>query len=105
MRLQIYDRLIAKGRKKGDELLLRCAVYALRINDSGRAFQFCKLAQSETVDLKKSEILGHIFYRDQKYSEAVKYFGKVLQKGKEFEIEDPDSYACLRILPLPDQKV
>ncbi len=92
--LEIYDKLIAKGQKKGDDLLLRCAVYALRLNDNGRSFQFCKLVQSEALDLKKSEILGHIFYRDQKYAEAVKSFGKVLQKGKEFEMDDPDSYAA-----------
>ena len=90
--LDIYDGLIAKGRKKGDDLLLRCAVYALRINDNGRAFQFCKLAQSEAADLKKSEILGHIYFRDQKYADALKSFSKVTQKGKEFELEDPDSY-------------
>jgi tetratricopeptide (TPR) repeat protein len=89
--LQIYDTLIAKGQKKGDDLLLRCAVYALRINDNGRAFQFCKLAQSDALDLKKSEILGHIFYRDQKYADALKYFGKVAPKGKELELEDPNS--------------
>ncbi|HYA43944.1 MAG TPA: tetratricopeptide repeat protein [Syntrophobacteraceae bacterium] len=90
--LDIYDGLIAKGRKKGDDMLLRCALYGLRLNDSGRSFQFCKLVQSESADLKKSEILGHIFYRDRKYVDAVKHFGKVLQKAKEFEIEEPDSY-------------
>ncbi len=90
--LDIYDDLIAKGRKKSDDLLLRCAVYALRLNDGGRSFQFCKLVQSEAADLKKSEILGHIFYRDQKYADAVKSFAKVIQKGKEFELEDPNSY-------------
>ncbi len=52
------------------------------------------------MDLKKSEILGHLFYRDQKYVDAVKAFGKVLQKAAEFELEDPDSFAGLRILPL-----
>ncbi len=90
--LQIYDKLIAKGRKKGDDLLLRCALYALRLNDNGRSLQFCKQAQSDALDLKKSEILGHILYRDQKYGDAVKSFEKVLQKGKEFEMEEPDSY-------------
>ena len=90
--LQIFDTLISKGQKKGDDLLLRCALYALRINDNDKCFQYCKLAQSDALDLKKSEILGHVFYRDQKYGEAVKYFGKVVQKGKEFELEDPDSY-------------
>jgi tetratricopeptide (TPR) repeat protein len=46
------------------------------------------------MDLRKSEILGHIFYRDRKYAEAVKSFGKVLEKVKEFELEDPDSFAA-----------
>ncbi|MFZ0931536.1 MAG: tetratricopeptide repeat protein [Syntrophobacteraceae bacterium] len=92
--LAIYDKLIAKGQKKGDELLLRCALYALRIDDNAKSFQFCKLAQSDAVDLKKSEILGQIFYRDRKYPEAVKCFGKVLEKVKEFEFEDPDSFAA-----------
>ena len=72
-------------------LLLRCAIYALRLNDNGRAFQFCKLVQNEALDLKKSEILGHIFYRDQNYLDALKYFGKVPQNGKEFELDDPNS--------------
>src|SRR5208337_277834 len=40
--LTIYDKLIAKGQKKGDDLLLRCALYALRLNDSDRSLQFCK---------------------------------------------------------------
>jgi tetratricopeptide (TPR) repeat protein len=92
--LQIYDKLIAKGQKKGDDLLLRCALYALCLNDNGRSFQFCKLAQGDAVDLRKSEILGHIFYRDRKYAEAVKSFGKVLEKVKEFELDDPDSFAA-----------
>ena len=92
--LAIYDKLIAKGQKKGEDLLFRCAVYALCINDNGRSLQFCKLVQSDAMDLKKSEILGHLFYRDQKYAEAVKAFGKVLQKSKEFEMEEPDSYVA-----------
>jgi tetratricopeptide (TPR) repeat protein len=92
--LTIYDKLISKGQKKGEDLLLRCALYALCVNDNGRSSQFCKMVQSEAMDLKKSEILGHLFYRDQKYAEAVKAFGKVLQKGKEFEIEEPDSYVA-----------
>jgi tetratricopeptide (TPR) repeat protein len=95
--IAIYDRLFAKGQKKDEALLLRCAVYALRINDDGRSFQFCRLVQNEALDLKKSEILGHIFYRDQKYADALKYFGKVSQKGKEFEFNDPNSlyaYGC-----------
>ncbi len=90
--LEIFDKLIAKGQKKDGDLLLRCAVYGLRINDTGRSFQYCKLVQGDALDLKKSEILGHIFYRDQKYAEAVKSFAKALPKGKEFEMEDPDSY-------------
>ncbi|MGA2939515.1 MAG: tetratricopeptide repeat protein [Syntrophobacteraceae bacterium] len=90
--LPIYDKLIAKGQKKGDDVLLRCALYALRLNDNGRSFQFCKLAQSDAMDLKKSEMLGHIYYHDRKYVEAVKSFGKVLEKVKEFELDDPDSY-------------
>ncbi len=92
--LAIYDKLISKGQKKGEDLLFRCAVYALCINDNGRSLQFCKLIQSEAMDLKKSEILGHLYYRDQKYAEAVKAFGKVLQKSKEFEMEEPDSYVA-----------
>lgn len=91
--LQIYDKLIAKGRK-GDDLPLKCALYALRLNDGGGASQYCKLAQSEASDIKKSEIFGQIFYRDKKYADAVKSFGKVLQKGKEFEMDDPDSYVA-----------
>ncbi len=91
--LEVYDAMIAKGQKKGDDMFLRCALYSLRLNDTGRSFQFCKLAQSEALDLKKSEILGHIFYRDQKYAEAVKNFGKVFQKGK-FELIDPNSYVA-----------
>jgi tetratricopeptide (TPR) repeat protein len=89
--LAIYDKLFAKGQKKNEGLLLRCAVYALRLNDNGRSFQYCKLVQNEALDLKKSEILGHIFYRDQKYLDALKYFGKVPQNGKEFELDDPNS--------------
>jgi tetratricopeptide (TPR) repeat protein len=89
--LAIYDRVFSKGKKRDEALLLRCALYALRLNDSGRSFQFCKLVQSEALDLRKAEILGHIFYRDQKYVDALKYFDKVLQKGKEFELDDPDS--------------
>ncbi len=90
--LPIYDKLIAKGQKKGDDLLLRCALYALRLNDNDRSLQFCKPVQSDAMDLKKSEILGHIFYRERKYADAMKSFGKVLEKVKEFELEDPDSF-------------
>ncbi len=89
--LAIYDKLFSKGQRKSEALLLRCALYALRLNDNGRAFQFCKLVQNDALDLKKSEILGHIFYRDQKYPDALKYFGKVAQSGKEFELDDPSS--------------
>ncbi len=89
--LDVYDRILARGLKKGDDLLLRCAVYALRLNDNGRSFNFCKLVQSEAMEVKKAEVMGHILYRDQKFPDAVKYFAKVLQKQKDFEIADPDS--------------
>ncbi len=92
--LPIYDKLIAKGQRKGDDLLLRCASYALRLNDDGRSFQYCKLVQSDAADLKKSEMLGHIYYRDRKYADAVKSFGKVFDKVKGFELDDPDSFAA-----------
>jgi tetratricopeptide (TPR) repeat protein len=91
--LSIYDKVFAKGQKK-EEDLLRCAFYALRLNDSNKSSQFCKAVQSEAMDMKKSEILGHIFYRDQKYADALKSFGKVLQKGKDFELDDPDSWVA-----------
>ena len=91
--LSIYDKLFARGLKK-DEDLLKCALYALRINDNGRSFQFCKPVQSEAMEMKRCEILGHIFYRDQKYAEALKYFGKVLLKSKDFDLDDPDSWVA-----------
>ena len=103
--LTVYDKLTSKGQKKGEEILLRCALYALCLNENGRSFQFCKLVQSEAMDLKKSELLGHLFYRDQKYAEAVKAFGKVLQKGKEFELEEPDSYVAYGYCLFQYQKV
>ncbi|MCE5334094.1 MAG: tetratricopeptide repeat protein [Desulfobacteraceae bacterium] len=89
--LEIYDRLIAKGLKKGEDVMLRCALYSVRADDRNRALQYCRLVQSDSMDPKKSEILGHIFSRDQKYAEAQKLFGKVVQKGKELELTDPDS--------------
>lgn len=91
--LSVYDGIFSKGRKKDEDLFLKCAVYALRYNDSGRAFQYCKLVQSDAEDLKKSEIFGHIFYRDQKIADALKSFSKVVQKGKDFDLVDPDSLA------------
>ena len=92
--LPIYDKLIAKGQKKGDDLLLRCALYALRLNDNDRCLQFCKPVQSDAMDLKKSEILGHILYREHKYADAAKSFGKVFDKVKDFELNDPDSFTA-----------
>ncbi|MHC1726144.1 MAG: tetratricopeptide repeat protein [Syntrophobacteraceae bacterium] len=89
--LEVYDRMLAKGLKKSEDLLLRCALYSLRLNDNSRSFNFCKLVQSDALDLKKSEILGHILYRDQKYQDAAKSFAKIAQKQKDFEISDPDS--------------
>ncbi len=87
--LEIYDRVLTK--KRNDEMLLRCALYALRAGDYSKAAQFCKQVQSEAYDLKKSEILGHIAYNDQKYADAAKDFGKIVQKQKEFELTDPNS--------------
>ncbi|MGA2026477.1 MAG: tetratricopeptide repeat protein [Syntrophobacteraceae bacterium] len=92
--LPIYDKLIAKSQKKGDDLLLRCALYALRLNDNDKCLQFCKPVQSDAMDLKKSEILGHIFHRERKYADAVKSFGKVFEKVKGFELDDPDSFTA-----------
>lgn len=92
--LELYDRLFAKGQKRNEEILLRCALYSLRQNDQERSLQFCKPVQAEALDLRKSEILAHVFYRDRKYGEAVKYFSKILQKQKEFALSDPDSFQC-----------
>ncbi len=88
--LEIYDRLIAKGQRKGDDVQLKCALYAIRSGDQDRSSQYCRFV-SDASDLKKSEIQGHIFYRDRKYADAVRCFAKVLQKGKELENADPDS--------------
>ncbi len=89
--LEIYDRLIAKGLKKGDEVMLKCALYALRYDDRNRALQYCRLVQSEAMDPKRSEILGHILGRDHKFADAQKSFAKVIQKGRDLELTDPDS--------------
>lgn len=87
--LEIYDRILTK--KKTDDILFRCALYSVRACDYNRAELFCKQVQSDAYDLKKSELLGHITYNDQKYADAGKYFGKVVQKQKEFQLKDPNS--------------
>lgn len=90
--IELYDRIFAKSPKKNEEQLLKCAVYSLRMGDYGKSSQFCRQIQSEALDLKKSEVLGHISCRELKHAEAVKYFSKILQKQKEFDLIDPDTY-------------
>ncbi len=36
--LTIYDKLMSKGQKKGEDQLYRCALYALRLNDSAQVY-------------------------------------------------------------------
>jgi tetratricopeptide (TPR) repeat protein len=88
--LEIYDHLLSKGQKKGDDVNFKCALYALRTGDSGKVLQYCKLV-SDALDIKKSEVLGHVSARDQKYGDAVKLFAKTIQGKKDFELTDPDS--------------
>jgi tetratricopeptide (TPR) repeat protein len=89
--LAIYDRLLSRSTKKNEDLYLKCALYALRIGDLDKSLQFCKQIQSDALDLKKSEILGHVACRDHRYADAVKFFSKFLQKQKDPELTDPDS--------------
>jgi len=71
---------------------LKCALYSLRMGDKGKSSQFCKQIQAEALDVRKSEVLGHLSFREQKYGDAVKYFGKILHKQKEFDLCEPDSF-------------
>jgi tetratricopeptide (TPR) repeat protein len=94
--LEVYDRLFSQEQGKNvDGLLLRCAVYALRLRDYGRASNYAQAAKSGVLDLKKTEILGHVFYHNEQYSDAVNCFEKVIQQRNTFYITDPNSYAAL----------
>ncbi len=90
--LQIYDRIFAKAQKKNEDQLLKCALYTLRMGDYDKSSQFCRQIQSESLDGKKSEIMGHLSFRDHKTADALKNFSKVLQKQKEFDLCEPDSF-------------
>lgn len=80
-----------RARRENEDLYLKCALYCLRINDLNKSLQFCKQIQSDALDLKKSEILGHVACRDHRPADAVKYFSKFQQKQKDLELTDPDS--------------
>ncbi len=90
--LDVYERLMAGSQKKSEQQLLRCALYAFRAGDDGRASQYAKQVQSEALEAGKFELLGHIAYRNHKYVDAQKFFSTALQKRKEFDLSDPDSY-------------
>ncbi len=93
--LKIYDRLLAQQHGQDlDGILLRCAVYALRLKDYHRALHYAQQAQSGVLEWKKSEIFGQIYYLKEQYSEAIGCFGKVLHQRNQFYISDPDSYAA-----------
>ncbi len=93
--LQIYDRLLAAQHGKNlDGILLRCAVYALRLRDFTRASHYVRAARSGALQLKKSEILGQLDYRNEQYADAVAALGNVLQQRNQFYLGDPDSYAA-----------
>jgi tetratricopeptide (TPR) repeat protein len=101
--LQTYDKLFALQHGGNlDGLLLRCAVYALRLKDYDRASRYAQAAKSGVLELKKSEILGQIFYHREQYAEAVADFEKVLKQRNEFFLSNPDSntafgYALYRV--------
>ena len=90
--LQTYDRLFEQQRGVNlDGLLLRCAAHALRLRDYDRASHYAQSAQSGALKLKKSEILGQVFYRNEQYADAVDCFEKVAQQRNQFYLDDPDS--------------
>ncbi len=89
--IEIHERSLAKSQKKNEEQLLRCGLYALRVGDYAKAAQFCGQIKSDALDVRKSEILGHVYHNDQKYADATKSFARVLQKQKEFDLTEPDS--------------
>ncbi len=90
--LKTYDKLLAQQHGGNlDGLLLKCAVYALRLRDYNRASRYAQAAQSGALELKKTEILGQVFYRSEQYGEAVSSFEKVLKQRNEFYITEPDS--------------
>ncbi|MFZ2448584.1 MAG: tetratricopeptide repeat protein [Syntrophobacteraceae bacterium] len=90
--IELYERLMAKSQKKNEEQYLTCALYSLRMGDKNKSSNFCKQVQAEALDVRKSEVLGHICYLEQKYGDAVKHFSKILQKQKEFDLCEPDSF-------------
>ncbi|MDR3566523.1 MAG: tetratricopeptide repeat protein [Syntrophobacteraceae bacterium] len=93
--LQAYDKLFLQQHGGNlDGLLLRCAVYALRLKDYARASHYAQAAQSGVLELKKSEILAQIFYRNEQYADAVAGFQKVLQQRNDFYLSEPDSYTA-----------
>lgn len=89
--LEIHEKLLAGSQRKNDDQLLRCALYALRMGDYAKASQFCARISAESYDTRKSEILGHVLYQEQKFADAAKSFSKVLQKQKDFDLTDPGS--------------
>ncbi len=92
--LQVYDRLFSQQQGKNvDGLLLRCAVYALRLRDYGRASNYAQAAKSGVLELKKTEILGQVFFHNEQYSDAINCFEKVIAQRNTFYLTDPNSNA------------
>jgi tetratricopeptide (TPR) repeat protein len=90
--LGVYECLLAGSREKSGEQLFKCALYAFQAGDDGKASQYAKMIRSDQLEARKSELLGQIAYREQKYADAQKYFSAVFQKKKDFELSEPDSY-------------
>ena len=91
--LAIYDKLFSKARKDKDSCsgapFTRCASTTMT------GLYVLRMVQSGALNSKKSEILGEIFFHNQQYADALECFDKVAQKGKEFEIDDPNSLVAL----------
>lgn len=94
--LKTYDKLLSQQHGMNlDGLLLRCADYALSMQDYDRAFHYCQAAQSGVLEFEKEEILGQIHYRNEQYGNAVSCFENALKARGRLDIREPDSYAAL----------
>lgn len=80
--IELYQHLLQKTGNKNEEWIYKIAISSYLMGDLERSLQLLSQVGAESLECKKMELQGRIFFAQKKYREAGQFLGKVLQNEK-----------------------
>ncbi|HOV87387.1 MAG TPA: tetratricopeptide repeat protein [Syntrophobacteraceae bacterium] len=88
--LELYEHLLQRSGNKNQEWIYKTAYVSYLMGETEKSLQILGRVQAESLECRKLELQGRIFFARKQYREANQTLGKILQNEKVCGPMDPE---------------